>query len=110
MYPEDVEELFDLITVGTRVNLIDQTTKVGWQRGTLFVERHAPLEGTNNPSHDDPAEMTKLLAKASGGRKVSIDWPGAQRAFLQATGVPVPLSTPVRTVSAAGSAGAAGSQ
>ena len=31
------------------------------------VRRAAPLEGTNNPAHDDPAEMTWLLAKASGG-------------------------------------------
>jgi L,D-transpeptidase ErfK/SrfK len=104
MYPEDIAELFELVGVNTRVNLIDQTTKVGWQRGTLFVERHAPLEGTSNPAHEDPAEMTDLLAKASEGRRVALDWQGAQRAFLQATGVPVPLSTPVRTAGA--SAGA----
>ncbi len=47
--------------------------------------------------------MTRLLTKASEGRRVALDWEGAQRAFLQATGVPVPLSTPVRT--AATSAG-----
>jgi L,D-transpeptidase ErfK/SrfK len=102
MYPEDIEELFGLVGVNTRVNLIDQTTKVGWQRGTLFVERHAPLEGTNDPAHDDPAEMTRLLGKASEGRSIALDWPGAERAFLQATGVPVPLSIPVRAVSSAG--------
>ena len=67
MYPEDVEELFDLVGVNTRVNLIDQTTKVGWQRGTLFVERHAPLEGTSNPAHEDPAEMTRLLTESERG-------------------------------------------
>jgi L,D-transpeptidase ErfK/SrfK len=102
MYPEDVAELFDLVSINTKVNLIDQTTKVGWQRGTLFVERHAPLEGTNNPAHDDPAEMTRLLAKASEGRSVALDWPGAERAFLQATGVPVPLSSPARGGGSAG--------
>ena len=106
MYPEDVEELFDLVGINTRVNLIDQTTKVGWQRGTLFVERHPPLEGTKNPAHGNPDEMTRLLAKASEGRRIALDWPGAQRAFLQATGVPVPLSTPVRD----GPSSAAGGQ
>jgi L,D-transpeptidase ErfK/SrfK len=99
MYPEDVAELFGLVSVNTKVNLIDQTTKVGWQRGTLYVERHAPLEGSTDPSHGDPAEMTQLITRAAAGHPVEIDWPGAERAFLQATGVPVPLSRPVRAAS-----------
>jgi L,D-transpeptidase ErfK/SrfK len=96
MYPEDVEELFGLVSINTKVNLIDQTTKVGWQRGTLYMERHAPLEGTDDPTHGDPAEMTALITAAAAGHSVDIDWAGAERAFLQATGVPVPLSRPVR--------------
>jgi L,D-transpeptidase ErfK/SrfK len=96
MYPEDVEELFGAVAINTKVNLIDQTTKVGWQRGMLYVERHAPLEGSNNPVHGDPAEMTALINAAVSGRNVEVDWAGAERAFLQATGVPVPLSRPVR--------------
>jgi L,D-transpeptidase ErfK/SrfK len=95
MYPEDVEELFGLVSINTKVNLIDQTTKVGWQRGTLYVERHAPLEGTDNPGHSDPAEMTDLINTAVSGHNVEVDWSGAERAFQQATGVPVPLSRPV---------------
>jgi L,D-transpeptidase ErfK/SrfK len=96
MYPEDVAELFGLVSINTKVNLVDQTTKVGWQRGTLYVERHAPLEGTSDPSHGDPAEMSQLITKAAAGHPVEIDWAGAERAFMQATGVPVPLSRPVR--------------
>jgi L,D-transpeptidase ErfK/SrfK len=96
MYPEDIAELFGLVPVNTRVNLVDQTTKVGWQRGTLYVERQAPLDGTDDASHSDPAEMTTLITAAAAGRSVEIDWAGAERAFLQATGVPVPLSRPVR--------------
>ncbi|NJD30973.1 MAG: LysM peptidoglycan-binding domain-containing protein [Gammaproteobacteria bacterium] len=96
MYPENIAELFPLVPVNTKVNLIDQTNKVGWQRGTLYVERHAPLEGTDNPADMDPGQMTALINAAIEGRSVAIDWDGAQRAYLQATGVPVPLSTPVR--------------
>ena len=95
MYPEDVAELFDLVSINTKVNLVDQTTKVGWQRGTLYVERHAPLEGTDNLNHSDPAVMTDLINDAISGRNVQVDWAGAERAFQQATGVPVPLSRPV---------------
>ena len=96
MFPEDIAELYGLVPVNTKVNLIDQTTKVGWQRGTLYVERHAPLEGTQDPSHDDPAELTTRITAAIAGRSVEVDWSGAERAFQQNTGVPVPLSVPLR--------------
>jgi L,D-transpeptidase ErfK/SrfK len=98
MYPEDVAELFGLVAINTKVNLIDQTTKVGWSRGTLYVERHGPLEGTTDPAHDDPAELTKLIdaALGRGPASVEVDWNGAQQVFAQATGVPVALSTPLR--------------
>ena len=96
MFPEDIAELYRYVPVNTRVNLVDQTTKVGWQRGTLYVERHAPLEGTNDPRHGDPAELTALINAAIAGHSVQVDWSGAQQAFVQATGVPVALSVPVR--------------
>lgn len=96
MFPEDIAELYRYVPVNTRVNLVDQTTKVGWQRGTLYVERHAPLEGTNDPRHGDPAELTNLINAAIAGHGVQVDWSGAQQAFVQATGVPVALSVPVR--------------
>jgi L,D-transpeptidase ErfK/SrfK len=89
MYPEDIEEFFSLVPVKTQVNLIDQTTKVGWSRGQLFVERQAPLEGTGNPTHMDPAELAKLVASATDGLAVSVDWNTARGAFNQASGVPV---------------------
>jgi len=96
MYPEDIAEIYPLVPVKTQVNLIDQTNKVGWQRGTLYVERHAPLEGTDDPRDMDPAVMDALIMAAIAGHSVEVNWPGALRVYDQATGVPVPLSTPVR--------------
>jgi L,D-transpeptidase ErfK/SrfK len=81
MYPEDIAELFGLVSVNTRVNLIDQTTKVGWSRGTLYVEHHGPLDGAVDPVHDNPAEMNKLIeaAIARSPSAVEVDWNGAQQ-------------------------------
>ncbi len=96
LYPEDIEELFPLVPVDTRVSLVDQTNKVGWQRGTLYVERHAPLDGTDDPRDMDPAVMDAMISAATANHSVEIDWTGARQLFEQATGVPVPLSMPVR--------------
>ena len=99
MYPENVAELFAMVSIGTQVNLIDQPNKAGWQRGTLYVERHAPLEGTNNPLDSDPAAMDRLVTEAATGRPVEVDWSRVQGAYARQTGVPVAVSVPLRTAS-----------
>ena len=96
MYPENVAELFAMVSIGTQVNLIDQPNKVGWQRGTLYVERHAALEGTNNPLDSDPAVMDRLVTEAATGRPVEVDWTRVQGAYSRQTGVPVSVSVPLR--------------
>ncbi len=91
MFPEDIAEFFTMVPVKTQVNLLDQTTKVGWSRGTLYLERQAPLEGTQDPTHMDPAELDRAIAAATAGLDVTIDWDTARKAFQQASGVPVPI-------------------
>jgi L,D-transpeptidase ErfK/SrfK len=97
MFPEDVAELFELVPVNTRVNLLDQRTSLGWQRGTLYLERHPPLEGGGDATQDDLSTLTTMISAAVAGRDVGVDWAGAERVFLQATGVPVPISLVGRT-------------
>ena len=45
MYPADVEELYDLVSVGTPVYIVKQPIKVGWLNNVLYVEAHPDLEG-----------------------------------------------------------------
>jgi L,D-transpeptidase ErfK/SrfK len=91
LFPEDIAELYTMIPVNTKVNLVDQTTKVGWSRGSLFVERQAPLEGTDNPAHMDPAELDRVVKAATTGLESTIDWETARLVFQQATSVPVQI-------------------
>jgi L,D-transpeptidase ErfK/SrfK len=89
LFPEDIAELYSMVPVHTKVDLVDQTTKVGWSRGALFVERQAPLEGTDNPAHLDPAELDRVIKAATAGRETTVDWGMARLVFQQATSVPV---------------------
>jgi L,D-transpeptidase ErfK/SrfK len=89
LFPEDIAELYSMVPVNTKVNLVDQTTKVGWSRGALFIERQPPLEGTDNPAHLDPAELDRAVKAATAGLQSTVDWETARVVFQQATGVPV---------------------
>lgn len=92
MFPEDIAAFFAIVPINTRVNLIDQTTKVGWSRGTLYLERQAPLEGTADPTHMEPTELDRVVAAATAGMDVQVDWDVAREAFRQMTGVPVRIA------------------
>jgi L,D-transpeptidase ErfK/SrfK len=94
MFPEDIAEFYRLVPVNTKVNLIDQPTKIGWMRGTLYVERHALLEGGNDPGPGEYGTVQTRIAAAAGDRPVDVDWDAVSHAFGLQNGVPAPVSVP----------------
>lgn len=94
LYPEDIAELFGLVPVNTKVNLIDQPTKIGWLRGTLYIERHALLEGANDPGPGEYGTVQASITSATEGRPVDVDWDAVSHAFARQNGVPAPVSVP----------------
>ncbi len=40
LYPEDIEELFNIIPINTKVTIVNQPVKVGVRRGKIYVEVH----------------------------------------------------------------------
>jgi L,D-transpeptidase ErfK/SrfK len=94
LYPEDIAELYGLVPVNSKVNLIDQPSKLGWHRGTLYVERHPLLEGPAGPGADDLGRLRNRVASAAEGRPVEIDWDRVEHVLAGASGVPAPVSAP----------------
>jgi len=43
LFPEDIEDLFDAVPVGTPVRIVNQPYLVGWDGADLLLEAHAPL-------------------------------------------------------------------
>ena len=48
LYPEDIESLFALVEVGTKVNIVDQPIKIGWVGNKIYIESHLPPEQTKD--------------------------------------------------------------
>ncbi len=70
MYPEDIEELYDLIPVGTPVYLVKQPIKVGWLNNVLYLEAHPDLEGENMGKERRYQVALNLIRKANGDREL----------------------------------------
>jgi L,D-transpeptidase ErfK/SrfK len=102
LYPEHVEALFDMVSVGTPVRIVNQPQKVGWDGGRLYVEVHRPLDNTESAVVEpDRTALARLVANAVRLRPAApVTWARAEDAFEQAEGVPVPVTAaPVAQVS-----------
>ena len=75
MYPEDIEWLFNKVPIGTPVTVVNQSVKLGWKDGELYVEVQPSTkqidtmeETSKSPPPPDPIplaqEADRVLAKA----------------------------------------------
>ena len=91
LYPEDIEKLFDMVPVNTKVNIVNQPLKLGWLDGVLYVEVHPALQedAVEPPQLTD---LTRLVVEATRESLTPVDWTRVQEAFREARGVPVAVS------------------
>jgi L,D-transpeptidase ErfK/SrfK len=87
MYPEDVEELFPMVEVGTPVRLINEPVKVAWVDGELLLEAHPPVDAQGQSFEPDVDQFAELLRKAVGDSTVAIHWDYAREVLQKADGV-----------------------
>jgi L,D-transpeptidase ErfK/SrfK len=89
MYPEDIEQFFKMVPVNTPVRIVHQPYKMGWDGDELYMEVHAPLEGSQEQDIRSLTQITRLLVTATQDRPSGvIDWAKAEQAFSRATGIP----------------------
>jgi L,D-transpeptidase ErfK/SrfK len=87
MYPEDVEQLFPMIPVGTPVRIINEPVKVAWVDGELLLEAHPPVDAEGQSFEPNVDQFADLLRAAVGDSTVAIHWDYAREVLQKADGV-----------------------
>jgi L,D-transpeptidase ErfK/SrfK len=99
LFPEDILELYDLVSIGTRVRVVNQPFVFGWHDGELYMQAYGSLE-------DDPRNWQKakqrLLSRALGARTQAelkrlgeqVNWDLVMHLTENPRGVPVPVTEP----------------
>jgi L,D-transpeptidase ErfK/SrfK len=90
MFNEDNKTIFHLCRIGTRVNIINEPYKAGWQGKTLYLEAHAPI------SKDQWYKGYKTaLDQARHHRRgrLTIDWQKVKDTVSAHTGIPVAVGS-----------------
>jgi L,D-transpeptidase ErfK/SrfK len=73
MYPEDIEDLYQTVSVGTSVYIVKQPIKVGWLDNVLYIEAHPDLEGEEMSKDARYAMALSLIKKAIGSSETSTE-------------------------------------
>jgi L,D-transpeptidase ErfK/SrfK len=87
MYPEDVAEIYPLLSVGTAVRLSNDPVKVAWVEGELLLEAHPPVNAQGESFEPDVDQFSDLLRRAVGETTVAIHWDYAREVLRKADGV-----------------------
>ena len=97
LYPEDIEQLFDAIEIGTEVHVVDQPIKVGWNQDELYLEAHptlrqaSELEEEGELTYEHAIAAKELILAAAGDAADRIDWEAVEIALRERRGVPVTI-------------------
>ena len=86
-YPEDIEQLFDLTSVGTSVELIYEPVKLGFLKGRIFVEVHEDIY--HKVQNMLRYAMKRVQDKGLAGR---INWTRLIQAVEEGSGAPVDIT------------------
>jgi L,D-transpeptidase ErfK/SrfK len=97
LYPEDIEQFFNMIPVGTQVHVVNQPYVMGWHDAQLYLQPYDVLE---DDSRDWKKGQQKLLTKSLAPRlqqdlkehKEQIDWKLVAALSQDPYGVPVPVT------------------
>jgi L,D-transpeptidase ErfK/SrfK len=99
LYPDDIAELYERVTPGTRVRVVNEPVKLGWIDGELYLEvnptadQSMQLDVTGKPAEPEaPKGLRESILHAAGDAKDRVDWPRAERAGLRRSGVPTRIT------------------
>lgn len=91
MYPEDIEQLYGQVQVGTPVYIVKQPIKVGWLDDTLYIEAHPDLEGEEMSQDQRYAVALDLIHKVTKEEMPDFDQKALNMVLHALDGEPTPI-------------------
>ncbi|MFD1380233.1 L,D-transpeptidase family protein [Fodinicurvata halophila] len=98
MYPEDVEEIYPDVPIGTAVKVKDEPVKIAWVGDALYLEVHptqtqadqVETQGYFEPRL--PENLIDRVMRAAGTEKGRLNWQAIDKAGMERRGYPVQVN------------------
>jgi len=92
LYPENIEDLFNRVKIGTPVNIVNQPYKIGELDGVIYLEVHPYLdEDGEHFSQNSLTEVVKYIIEITEQNRYEIDWDLVKEVVAGSKGIPVPI-------------------
>ncbi len=88
MFPEDVEELFKSVKIGTPVHIVNDAYKVGWYYRKLYLEAHLPLQEQREGFDNDLTPVVEAILTATHENKDVVNWDAVNEVATFESGIP----------------------
>src|SRR5262249_50865040 len=97
LYPEDIEQFFNMVPVGAQVRVVNQPFVFGWHEDQLYMQ---PFDVLEDDTRDWTKAQKKLLSGSLAARlqqqlkthKEQVDWSRVSALAHTPRGVPVPIT------------------
>ena len=92
LYPEHIEALFNEVSVGTPVRIVEQPYLIGWRDNMLYLSVHSSdVKQSKNTYKRIKRKLIKALRKKPEFSGAKIDWVSVNKILAEATGIPSPV-------------------
>lgn len=103
LYPEDIQQLYNMVPIGTHVRVVNQPFVFGWQDGKLYLQAFGVLkDDARNWKKAERRLLSRALAvklrRELAAQHQQIDWDRVQSIAQAPRGIPVAISGGSETV------------
>ncbi len=90
LYPEDIEQLFREVPVGTPVRIVNQPYLAGWLNGVLYLQAYPPLEEERTQWTGSLLPMVSAVINKVQSAGL-VNWDMAEQVAIMQAGLPLPI-------------------
>ena len=97
LYPEDIEQLFNMVPIGTQVRVVNQPFLFGWHEDQLYLQPYDVLEDDKRDWKKGPKKLlsktlTTNLQRQLKSHNEQVNWDLVTALSQDPRGVPVPVT------------------
>ena len=88
MLPEDIENLYYEVPMGTQVRIVHEPNKIGKIANTFYLEAHVPLSEPQYQSYESLNQKIRRVMSRFKSQSIRINWGEAESLRKRANGLP----------------------